>query len=108
MPNAERAVVELRKLREYCLAVEHPRGRHKARVFESALGYTAENAEELRDVLLAEVRSEQAVPTETDDYGRRYVIDTLVAGPAGSAIVRSAWIVRRDEDFPRLTSCYVL
>ena len=25
-----------------------------------------------------------------------------------SAVLRSAWIVRRDEDFPRLTSCHIL
>ena len=108
MPNAERAVVDLRKLRDYCLSAQHPRGRHKARVFESALGFTAPNAEELRDVLLAAARSDQAVPTEQDEYGQRYVVDVMVSGPAGQATVRSTWIVRAGEDFPRLISCYVL
>lgn len=36
LPNAERAVVDVRKLRNYCLNAEHPRGQHKARVFKSA------------------------------------------------------------------------
>lgn len=35
MPNADRAVVELRKLTGYCLSFAHPRGRHKAQVFAS-------------------------------------------------------------------------
>lgn len=26
----------------------------------------------------------------------------------GSVTIRSAWIVRDDEDFPRLTTCYVV
>lgn len=48
MPNAERAVVDTRKLRDYCLSADHPRGRHKARVFQSVLGFTSAGAEDLR------------------------------------------------------------
>lgn len=33
LPNGEGAIVELAKLRDYCLSQSHPRGRHKARVF---------------------------------------------------------------------------
>ena len=33
LPNGERAIVDTRKLLEYCLNSEHPRGRNKARVF---------------------------------------------------------------------------
>jgi hypothetical protein len=29
LPNAERAFVDVRKLRDYCLSGEHPRGQHK-------------------------------------------------------------------------------
>ena len=46
MPNGDKAVVEIEKLSQYCLNPLHPRGRHKARVFESALGITGEDAEE--------------------------------------------------------------
>jgi hypothetical protein len=108
LPNAERAVVDLRKIRDYCLSPEHPRGRHKARVFESVLGFTAANADELRAVLLAAARSSEAVPAEQDAYGQRYVMDVVVSTAAGHATVRSTWIVRQGEDFPRLTSCYVI
>ncbi|WP_200235400.1 DUF6883 domain-containing protein [Thiohalocapsa halophila] len=41
LPNANQAVVDLEKLRGYCLNPAHPRGRHKARVFAAALGITA-------------------------------------------------------------------
>lgn len=108
LPNAERAVVDIEKLRDYCLSLEHPRGRHKARVFQAALGLTADHAEELRQALLAAVRTAEAAPTEKDGFGRRFVVDFVMEGPAGQASVRSAWIVRRGEDFPRLTSCHVL
>jgi len=48
LPNADRAVIEIEKLRDYCLSSSHPRGRHKARVFVTALGITVDDAEELK------------------------------------------------------------
>lgn len=107
LPNADRAVVEIEKLRDYCLNFDHPRGRHKARVFAASLGLTADHADELREHLLQVVLTADATTTEHDDYGQRFVVDFDLAGPRGSARVRSSWIVREQEDFPRLTSCYV-
>jgi len=106
--NAERAVVDLDKLRNYCLNPAHRRGCHKARLFAILLGLTADNAADLRDALLEAARNEDAEPGEQDDYGARYVVDFTMNGPAGPRKVRSNWIIRWDEDFPRLTSCYVL
>ncbi len=108
LPNPEHAVVDIEKLRHYCLSLEHPRGRHKARVFAAVLGLTADHAEILRESLLNAIRTHEAIPTEQDEYGQRFVVDFTMNGPAGSARVRSCWIIRRGEDFARLTSCYVL
>ncbi|MCI2429576.1 hypothetical protein LM604_02825 [Candidatus Acetothermia bacterium] len=108
LPNPERAVVEIEKLRDYCLSFEHPRGRHKARVFAAALGITADHAESLREALLAAARAHDAILTEQDEYGQRFVVDFTMKGLARSARVRSSWIVRHGEDFARLTGCYVL
>jgi len=83
LPNAARAIVDIEKLRDYCLSESHPRGKHKARVFATVLRLTATDVFELRDAMISAVQTEEAV-------------------------VRSAWIVRRGEDVPRLTSCYVL
>ena len=41
-------------------------------------------------------------------WGVRYVIDFPMMRVGRRATVRSAWIVRTGEAFPRLTSCYVL
>lgn len=108
IPNGDRAVVDLAKLRDYCLNPDHLRGRHKARVFAAVLGLTADHAEQLQASLIQAARTEDAAATEHDEYGQRYLIDFIMNGPRGDAMVRSSWIVRRDEDFPRLTSCYVL
>jgi len=108
LPNCDRAVVEIEKLRDYCLSSEHPRGRHKARVFAAALGLSAEDAEDLRAALLDAARACDATPTEEDGYGQRYVIEFNMSGPGGRATILSSWIVRRGEDFPRLVTCCVL
>ena len=108
LPNGDRAYVDTRKLTDYCLNPGHLRGRHKARVFAAALGLTAEHAEELRQLLLASAAAVDLELTSSDGYGDRYVLDFDVARGSRTARVRSAWIIRRGEQFPRLTSCYVL
>jgi len=108
LPNADRAVVEVKKLRDYCLSTTHPRGRHKACVFVSALGFTANDSEELREAILSAITTEEAILTERDEYGQRYVVDFTMKRQDKEAVIRSSWIVRSGEDYPRLTSCYVL
>ena len=108
LPNAERAFIDLRKLRDYSLSFESPKGRHKARVFASALGITSENAEELRDILFEIVKENEAESGEIDLFGKRYTVDFSLTTGFGEAVVRSGWIILHTEDFPRLTTCYVL
>jgi len=108
LPNPDRAVVDIRKIRNYCLSIDHPRGQHKARVFRSALELTADDAEELQAVVLDAARTHDAVATEQDQYGQRYVLDFQMNRKARRAWIRSSWIVLREEDFPRFLSCYVL
>ncbi|NTW04182.1 MAG: hypothetical protein HGA19_23425 [Oscillochloris sp.] len=108
IPNADRAIVDIRKLQDYCLSPAHPRGRHKARVFAAVLGITTDQVILLRDELLRAVQEHDAMLDQQDAFGQRYVLDFHLQGSGGSAIVRSSWIIRTGEDFPRLTSCYVL
>jgi hypothetical protein len=97
LPNADRAVVDIEKLREYCLSATHPRGRHKARVFATVLGLTAVDADELRRMILSAIISEEATPTENDEYGQRYVVDFNISRQGSEAFVRSSWIIRTGE-----------
>ncbi len=86
LPNAAKVMVDLAKLRHYCLDPTHPRGRHKAHVFAARLGIAAEHAEELRRALLDAARtSEDASATEEDGFGRRFVLDFDLSGPRGAA-----------------------
>ena len=83
LPNGINAVVDVMKLRDYCLNPGHPEGRHKARVFRATLGMEREDVEELRAALLAAVRDQDAVAAEADEYGERYVLD-LSCGMKGA------------------------
>ncbi|MGH9835694.1 MAG: DUF6883 domain-containing protein [Blastocatellia bacterium] len=108
LPNAERAFVDIAKLRDYSLNPAHEKGKHKARVFRAALGFTEADAERLRQLVIdAALNSEAALGAPTP-YGKRFTVDFQVMGINSSVTIRSAWIVRNDEDFPRLTSCYIV
>ena len=107
LPGGSDAIVEIEKLRDYCLDPQHPRGRHKAKVFASALGLTQADAAFLRDALLRAAREADALPGGSDEYGDRYALDLELERGGRRAIVRSAWILRRGEMAPRLTSCFV-
>lgn len=108
LPNPERAEVDIAKLLEYCLNTEHPEGKHKARVFLTALGLGAKDAEELRQALLNAAQTMEAIRGARDKYGQRFLVDFAMRRDRHEARIRSAWIIRSGEDIVRLTSCYVL
>ncbi len=107
LPNADKAFIEIKKLTEYVLDPNEPRGKHKARVMKSALGFTIENAGTLAETLLNAILENDCEIRELDFYGQRYTVDCKITTDVGEAIVRSNWIIRRGEDFPRLTTCFV-
>ena len=108
LPNAARAVIDVRKIEDYCLSPTHPRGRHKARVFREALGLSQRDAQWLRQTLLDGLIEHEAVELASDAYGVRFCIDVGVARHGKRAVVRSIWIVRRGEQVPRFVTCWVL
>lgn len=108
LPNGEAAIIEIEKIRDYCLNPGHPRGRHKARLFQSILGMTSAHVNELRAALLAAARSENATSGETDQYGVRYILDFELRRGERTAIVRNCWIVLTGEIAPRFVTCYIL
>lgn len=108
LPNVARASVDIAKLRDYCLNSTHPEGRHKARVFHSALDISSGDVEFLRQAILDAVVRTDAVAGDSDAYGARYLVDFELKREGKQAAIRTVWIVRRNEDFPRLLTCYVL
>ncbi|MEG5019353.1 MULTISPECIES: DUF6883 domain-containing protein [Microcoleus] len=108
IPNAENAVIDIRKLRDYCLNPEHDDGKHKARLFSSILGMTPDNAEELRQILVEVIQTHEAQLGRRDGFGQRYTLDFTIEWQNRSATLRSGWIIEHDSEIPRLTTCYPL
>ena len=108
LPNPHKAVVELRKLRDYSLNSDHSVGGHKARVFKAALGLTKQQAAWLRARALEIAVTAEAAPGRPSVFGQTYVIDAWIEYKDKRALVRFSWIIEFGNDFPRLTSCYVL
>jgi hypothetical protein len=108
LPNAGQAFVEITKLREYSLSPQHKEGRHKARVFASALGLGVSDADWLCERLKAAVRERECQLGKKTPYGQRYLLDFSLTHGEKTALLRSVWNVRPGEDSPRLVTCYVL
>ena len=84
----------------------HPLGRHKARVFESALGYRQADFHDLIDQIRQGILHSESEATDPVPHGDRFRVDVPIAGPGGRVVVRTLWIIRKNEDVPRLTSAY--
>ena len=106
LPNVDKAIIPEAKFTKYALNKEHPKGKDKAIVFESALGFTQNNADELIKIIRKQVPTNEAIKTKSDAYGDRYKVYMDVTGPNGNTTtILTAWLVANGET--RLTSAYV-
>jgi len=76
-------------------------------VFESALGFKKENADDLIAQLKDGVKNNPAIEGKLDQFGQRYTVDIPVSGPTGSGVVRTGWIYKVGSDVPELTTLFV-
>ncbi|EHN8826233.1 TPA: DUF6883 domain-containing protein [Enterobacter bugandensis] len=106
--NAEHAIIDPKKLATYALDSTHPAGGHKARVFESALGYNPTNADVLAARIKEGVLSVPAKVLQANNYGQTMAVDMPILGVNGeTALVRTGWMYETDALVPRLTTLFV-
>ncbi len=72
LPNAERAFIDMRKLRDYALDSDHRVGKHKASLFAAFLGMSKDDADILREILLQAAQTNDAIIGIQDEHGQRY------------------------------------
>jgi hypothetical protein len=108
LPQGALARIDIRKLEDYCLNPLHPRGRHKARIFQEVLGLTRDDAVWLRHALLAAAKSGDATVLTNDVWGTQWRVDTQMTRQGRAVVVRSIWIIRTGELHPRFVSGWVL
>lgn len=106
LPNAEHAIIDRRKLRDYLLSRSHPIGRFKASFFARA-GFGPADCEALASQLRALAMRGRSEPGESNEYGQKYLVSGTLTGPEGVRIeVTSVWIVPAGSDTPRLVTVY--
>lgn len=108
VPNAENAVIDIRKLRDYCLNPNHEIGKHKARIFAAALNLTEKDAPILQDALLTAIKTPDAEIGRRDKYGQRYTVDFEFEWQGRRAVIRGAWIIDSGAETPRFITCFSL
>ncbi|MEN3285201.1 MAG: hypothetical protein V7607_6341 [Solirubrobacteraceae bacterium] len=107
LPNARRARIPTDKLVRYALDPSHERGKHKARVFTSALGIAAADWRYLHDAILAALPEAAVRSTRITPFGATYEVVAMVDGLNGATKpVVTTWIIEGDGP-PRLTSTWV-
>lgn len=104
LPHHRRAQVPDAKDRDCLLAVSHPVGRFKARLF-LALGYESSGWRRLQSDLLALVAANDAVQAGDAPWGRKYTVDGML-GVSSKALVRTVWLVPSNEATPRFVTAY--
>ena len=90
-PGAESATVATSKLTGYLLNPDPEVSGGKSAVF-TGIGYTASNADQLRDVFISGLQGATATPGTTNGGGGiNYVAPMTVTGPSGSVDCQTIW-----------------
>ncbi|SHE39371.1 hypothetical protein SAMN05443144_101206 [Fodinibius roseus] len=82
-------------------------GKHKARIFKSELGIEQNDAELLKDLILSSLPDSLAEINFSDKYGTRYTVNLKIRIFGKESVLTTGWIIRSDENYPRLITCYV-
>lgn len=106
LPNADQAVVEDAKVRDYLLSPAHPIGRFKS-VFFAALGFSYDDWTILRDALVELAHSQEATRGQPSPFGQKFEIRAILRGPSGrQAAVLTVWMISIGRDFPHFVTAF--
>lgn len=102
-------IIDSRKLTEYVLDSNNPKGADKAVMFERHLGFTKDNYQLLLDKIETSVLDAEAILQKADIHGKRYRVDLEIIGvqPGQQETVRTAWIIEPNKNIARLVTLYV-
>jgi hypothetical protein len=102
IPNFDRAIIEPKKLSEYLLNLNHPKGGAKAKFF-LANGFASDT---LAAALVAHASGAEAIVKITP-FSVLYAVERPLDMPSGrSRQVRAVWEIRNGETVPRLVTAY--
>jgi hypothetical protein len=101
--------IDSRKLTEYALNPDNPKGKDKALMFQQHLGYNRYNYSILQEQILAKALDADAIFGENDEFGQRYTTDIEIVGIEATQkeIVRIGWIVELESRIAKLVTLYI-
>jgi len=106
---ASQITIDPAKLTIYALNENHPHGKHKARVFAAALGYTTENYRSLLQQIEVQALEAKAELQHVDQFGQHFRVHLTITGVAGQvATIRTGWLVPSGDQTAILTTLYVI
>ena len=92
LPNADKAIVDARKITHYLLVAEHPDNGGKARFF-TAGGFGQHNAEVFRTALQDHPVVNEVLSVSRSEFGAKDVVQCSLVTPDGrNPCVVTAWI----------------
>ena len=106
LPLGDRALIPIDKLLGYCLNSDHPKGKHKAKVFKSALGITAENVQLLYQLVQQAAMEGDVVQAQTTEFGQEFKLDWIVPETDGVQL-RTIWLIPQGSIVPQLVSAFI-
>ena len=106
LPNGDQAEIPMQKLISYCLNPNHVSGKHKARVFASALAITADNAEVLQNLIQTAAIEGEVVQQNITEFGQQFKVDWIIPHTAQIRL-RTLWEIPLNQSNPRLISAFI-
>lgn len=106
LPNGDKAEISMQKLLGYCLNPNHASGKHKAKVFASALGITADNVEILNELIQKAAIEGQVIQQSTTEFGQQFKVDWIVPETQNIKL-RTIWEISNLNSNPRLVSAFI-
>lgn len=108
LPNYEMAVIPRSKLEYYVLNPFHEKGKHKAHLFKSILGFQQQDWEELEHRILNELPYQESFPSEAGSWGQKYVVFMPIEGLNNiTATVITVWIIRPATNYPSFVTARI-
>ncbi len=106
LPNCKQAFIAIEKLSEYCLNPFHPVGKDKAMVFKSVLNLTEQDTDFQKDAILDGLARNEVFQAYKISMAKdlQYI---KIRNLDLEATIRTAWIIKKGENFPRLINCYI-
>jgi hypothetical protein len=106
LPNGDRSEISMQKILGYCLNFNHDTGKDKARVFQSRLGITNQNADRLFNLIQIAAVEGEVVQESSTKFGKEYKVDWKIPNTENVEL-RTIWEISLESIYPRLISAFL-